>query len=287
MTVKEIMADFKTQLVHQYGEKEVLQFLFLLFDAWKGWTKTQVLLKKSEALTAEETSRFSHALEELKKNKPVQYITGETWFHGLRILVTPEVLIPRPETEELVALVMHDIKQGMATDLNILDICTGSGCIAVSLKKIFPLSRMTALDISSGALEIARENAAIHDCDVRFMQANILEKTIPESSSLYNIIISNPPYVTESEKSMMEKNVLDYEPAIALFVPDGDPLLFYKAIMDFALVHLEKPGKLYVEINERYAVEIEQMLLSKGFHHVEIIQDIHQRSRFAKSEFSE
>ena len=284
LQVKEIIAEFRTHLILQYDEKEVMQFLYLLFDAWKGWTKAQVHLEKTHELTIEEVVRFNSALQQLKKNNPIQYIIGETYFHGLRLKVNQDVLIPRPETEELVTIVEHEIRHTKYKNLSILDICTGSGCIAISLKKMFPFAQITALDISARALQTAKENAAINDCEIHFFQADILDETIWKFLSSYHIIISNPPYVPEREKATMKKNVLDYEPAIALFVPDENPLLYFQAITDLAIVKLISPGQIYLEINEHFANEIKQLLLSKGFHRIEMLPDIHSKIRYVKAE---
>jgi release factor glutamine methyltransferase len=284
LPVKELITEFRVQLVPQYDVKEVMHFLYLLFDAWKGWTKAQVHLESANELTEAEVSRFADALNQLKNDNPIQYIIGETWFHGLRLKVSPDVLIPRPETEELVSVAEKDIRKKKFNELSILDLCTGSGCIAMSLKKIFPFAKVTALDISLAALQIARENARLNKCDIGFVHGDILDKKTVSDLQDYYIIISNPPYVRESEKKFMKKNVLEYEPAIALFVPDEDPLMFYKAIADLALIRLRNPGKLYVEINEFFAGDIRKLLLSKGFHNVEIVQDIHQKCRFAIAE---
>ena len=284
VSVKEIIEEFRDQLIHQYGEKEVMQFLYLLFDSWKGWTKAQVHLEKSHELKVEEVARFDSALDKLKKNNPIQYIIGETCFHGIRLKVNPDVMIPRPETEELVAAVAHDINHRKYKDLSILDICTGSGCIAISLKKLFPSAAVAAVDVSSGALQIARNNARINNCHIQFILSDILDEATWKNFPTCHIIIANPPYVTEREKAMMKKNVLDYEPSIALFVPDDNPLLYYQAITDLSVVHLLSPGQLYFEINEHFADEIKKLLLSKGFQRVEILSDIHQKLRFAKAE---
>ena len=285
LSVKEIVAEYKAQLILQYGENEVMQFLYLLFEAWKGWTKAQVHLGKAHELSIEEVSRFNHALLELKNNNPIQYVIGETSFHGFRLKVNRDVLIPRPETEELVSVVERGISSEKHEDLSILDIGTGSGCIAISLKKMFPHAKITALDISLEALRIARENAAINNCDIQFLQADILDENTWKSFSTYHVIISNPPYITESEKAMMERNVLDYEPAIALFVPDENPLLYYRAISDFAATHLFSSGKLFFEINEHFVYEIKELLLSKGFNKVDMLTDFRQKNRFVRAEY--
>ncbi len=281
--VKDIIGEFRKYLVRQNGEKEVMQFVYLLFEAWEGWTKARVQLDKETSLTEESAIRFRIALEDLKKNRPIQYIIGETWFCGLKFKVTPDVLIPRPETEELVELAERDIRQAGYRNPAVLDIGTGSGCIAISLRKKFPSSTITAVDISVAALRIASENAALNDCNIQFIQADILNRKGWSDLSSYHIIIANPPYITEKEKSRMEKNVLDHEPGIALFVGVDDSLLFYKAIVDFAMDHLLPSGLIFFEVNENYAAETEDLLSAKGFKKVQVLQDIHGKPRFVRA----
>lgn len=282
VSIADIIEEFRKELNHRYGEDEVSQFLYLLFSAWMGLTKLQIHLEKSRKLLNAEATRFTNALQELKKNKPIQYILGETSFHGLHLKVTPEVLIPRPETEELVSVAEQDIRGKNRVDISVMDICTGSGCIAISLKKMFSYAKVTAIDISEGALKVAKENAIINNCEIQFYKTDILEKSGWKEFANYHVIIANPPYVTEKEKSRMEKNVLDYEPSLALFVPDENPFLFYQAIADFSMIHLHDDGVLYLEINENYSGEISELLHSKGFRRIEILRDLHEKPRFVR-----
>ena len=245
-----------------YGSGEVGVFLDMLFEAFLGWDKVRLLTSKDETIDQSDLLRFHWALEDLKQYRPIQHIIGHTDFCGCRIAVSPDVLIPRPETEEMVnSLTPGPSPTGEGG--RILDLCTGSGCIAIALKKAFPAADVTAVDISPEALEIARQNAKNNDVDIRFMQADVLNGVDGLNGS-YGLIVSNPPYVMEKERAQMRRNVLDYDPALALYVPDDDPLRFYKAIADIAKEHLAKDGLLVVEINEALADETCEIIKATG-----------------------
>jgi release factor glutamine methyltransferase len=277
---------FRAELKNTYDNKEIDQFLNILFLEWKGWNRAVVRLNFGKLLSIEETAGFYNALEGLKSEKPIQYITGKTYFLDLELLVTPDVLIPRPETEELADLIIKEQIIYRNKESSILDIGTGSGCIALAMKKSFPGSSVTAMDHSEKALKVTRANAEKNDCQVRFYQFDILQKKSWPTLPAFNIIISNPPYITESEKKGMRKNVLDYEPPGALFVPDNDPLVYYKAIADFASLHLTLPGFLYLEINEGFGSEIETLLLINQFSKVAVIKDLNGKDRFVRAEMN-
>jgi release factor glutamine methyltransferase len=283
-SVSSVLKAFQEELSKNYDGREIRQFLYILFDEWKGWNKAQVHINQEELLSKAEVARFCLALEELKKHKPIQYITGRTYFHGLELLITPDVLIPRPETEELVDIIIRENTRRKDKEFSILDIGTGSGCIAVSLKKKFPHAAVSALDNSLDALQLARKNADRNGCDIRFIPYDILQNKEQSDILELDIIISNPPYIRESEKIEMDKNVLDYEPSDALFVPDNDPLVYYKAISDYASVHLKPTGLLYLEINERFGPEIRSLLITKEFNRVEVIKDMNGKDRFIRAE---
>jgi release factor glutamine methyltransferase len=283
-TVSSILQVFRAELKNDYDEKEIRQFLNILFNEWLGWNRARVLLNQDEKLSEEEVSRFLLALEDLKIHKPIQYITGRIHFLDLDLLVTPDVLIPRPETEELVHMIIKENKSKQHEEFSMLDIGTGSGCIALSLKKNFPFSLVSAMDISLNALQLARKNADRNGCDILFVHHDILQKNGDFIFPGFDIIISNPPYITESEKKEMLDNVLDYEPYEALFVPDLDPLVYYKAIADFSVTHLFRSGLLYFEINERFGQEIKQLLLKMEFEKVEVLKDLNGKDRFIRAE---
>ena len=282
--VGELVSLFKEELKQLYEEKEILNLIYLLFNEWKGWSKARFLMERNFVLKENEASKFLNALSELRTGKPVQYITGIAHFGGMRIRVTPNVLIPRPETEELAAYASKEIEKMGAGVFSLVDIGTGSGCIAISLKKKFPGATVTALDVSVAALCIARENSILNQCEIEFLQVDIRDKQNYDKLPGYHYMISNPPYVTESDKQLMKKNVLDFEPPLALFVQDEDPLLFYRAITDFALTHLIRPGRLFLEINEYQASGIKTLLKEKRFKNIQLVPDLQQKTRFAIAE---
>lgn len=264
--VRDIIVLYHEELDGLYGVGEVGVFVEMLFEAFLGWDKVQLLTSKESSIDQSDLLRFHWAMEDLKRHRPIQHIIGYTNFCGCRIRVSPDVLIPRPETEEIVNwIITHH--SSLITH-HCLDLCTGSGCIAIALKRAFPEAEVTAVDISPAALEVARQNAKDNGVEVRFVQADILAPSYQLSTTNYQLIISNPPYVRESERAQMQRNVLDYDPALALFVPDDDPLRFYKAIAAIAKKHLAKDGLLVVEINESLAEETCGLLRRQGFNPV-------------------
>lgn len=267
----------ENELAGLYPSTEISGFVRLILESVYQLSYTGQVLMKAEKLPEEGFERVQEIVARLKMYEPLQYILGETWFHDLRLNVAPGVLIPRPETEELVDRILQLTLDPAA---RILDIGTGSGAIALALKKGFPDAGMEAVDISEKALEIARENAKRHQLDVHFSQCDILKWKDHEWPQ-YDLIVSNPPYVRESEKKQMEANVLRYEPTTALFVDDADPLLFYRAIAAFAGEHLKKEGYLFFEINESLGSEMKQLLETAGFEQVQLWQDINGRNRMA------
>ncbi|MCD8185283.1 MAG: peptide chain release factor N(5)-glutamine methyltransferase, partial [Rikenellaceae bacterium] len=257
-----------------YPPEEGRAITFQLFESLLGLRREDIFLL-SEA-ECEPSEAISQAVEQLLHHRPLQYILGETEFYGLPFYVNEKVLIPRPETEELVQWIIHDYK---GTSPRILDIGTGNGAIAVSLAKNLPEASVFAVDISSGALETARENARLNQVNVQFTQADILQEH-PEG--IFDVIVSNPPYVRKTEKSLMRRNVLDHEPDIALFVPDDDPLLFYRRIAELAKSRLNDNGTLYFEINEAFGPQIQELLSALGYTEIEIRSDIFGKDRMAK-----
>jgi release factor glutamine methyltransferase len=282
-TIKNFFLLFKNRLKNQYDENEIIQFLYILFEKYFGWGKIEVHLRSNDVLSDKDASRLYHALFELSCNRPIQYITGVSFFAGLELKVNPDVLIPRPETEELVGLIIKENNKRKGTGLTILDIGTGSGCIAVSLKLKLQNAVITAMDVSPSGLEVAMENAKRYGCEIRFHQVDILDQEFLKDFPAYDIIVSNPPYVLEREKEVMRQHVLDFEPAEALFVPVNDPMRFNKAIAGFASHHLARPGILYLEINELFGDEVRELLLRRGFENAKVIQDIHGKDRFVKA----
>ena len=262
--VRDIIGLFHEELDGMYGTGEVGVFCDMLFEAFLGWDKVRLLTSKEQTIDQSDLLRFHWALEDLKRYRPIQHIIGYTDFCGCRIKVSPDVLIPRPETEEMVNSLTPDPSPA-GEGSRILDLCTGSGCIAIALKKAFPQADVTAVDVSPQALEIARQNAKANDTGVTFLQADILAPQFSILNSQFSIIVSNPPYVMEKERAQMQRNVLDYDPALALFVPNDDPLRFYRAIAEIAKNSLASDGLLAVEINEALADETAALLNDKGF----------------------
>lgn len=270
-----------------YGYREARSIQRYIFSFITNKPATDLLLIQDEEIDSEFENRILKYLPELKAGVPVQYVVGKTWFLDIPLLVTPEVLIPRPETEELVNMV---IKENQRIDnLNILDIGTGSGAIAIALAKYLRPSKITAIDISEGAIIVAKKNAVLNQTDVNFLKMNILDSDTTHSDypipiqQKFDIIVSNPPYVKESEKDLMQANVLDHEPHTALFVSDEDPLIFYRAIFKFSELHLAENGYIYLEVNEYEAGNFKELSEKFGFCNIEIRQDLHSKNRFVKA----
>ena len=261
--VRDIERYYLNELRGLYPEGELRMFVYMLFEAFLGWDKTHFLLHRDDTINQSDLLRFHWAAEDLKHYRPIQHIIGHTHFCGLRIDVSPEVLIPRPETEEIVTRLLQTPDFAPAT---VLDLCTGSGCIAIALKHHFPTAEVTAIDLSPAALAVAQKNARQNNADIDFKQIDLLDpKQLSSLTNSYDLIISNPPYVMERERATMQRNVLEYDPSIALFVPDSDPLLFYRAIGQFAASHLNPSGLLVVEINQDLSDESALLLHESGF----------------------
>ena len=265
----------KSELQGLYPETEIKSFSYLILEKLTGFSRTEILLNKNTLFSNEQHNVIESFIEKLKKFVPIQYILGETEFYGLTFNVNESVLIPRPETEELVDWIRKE--NNCKDNLQILDIGTGSGCIAISLKHEFPNAKVDAFDISDLALETAKSNASQNELVVNFSKVDILNA--PCFDKKWDIIVSNPPYVLESEKTEILVNVLEYEPHIALFVPDNDPLLFYRKIALFAQKQLQPNGKLYFEINREYGKATVDLLSGLGFQNVELRKDISGNDR--------
>lgn len=268
----------KTELKERYDEREIQSFFYLLCEHYLGLDKTAVILNPDYALSESELLKFNFAIKDLKKEKPIQYILGKTEFFGYDFKVNEHTLIPRPETEELVQWIIENEKE--TTPLSVLDIGTGSGCIAISLEKQLSNTKVTGIDISEEAIKIAQFNNEKLNASVSFDLIDILNPA-ENFNTKFNIIVSNPPYVLETEKALMKKNVLQFEPNQALFVEDSDPLLFYRKILDFAQEHLLANGKVYFEINERMGAELSALLSDYKYRDIEIENDLFDRPRMA------
>jgi release factor glutamine methyltransferase len=280
--LEDVKSHYLKELGEIYGEKEALSLLNILIDHFFGLSRTDQLLQKDFRLTETELLKIHFAVKELKKEKPVQYITGETEFYGMKIKVNPSVLIPRPETEELVDRIVKGNRKRPFK--RILDIGTGSGCIALALKKAFPEAQVTAIDVSNQALDTARANSKQNSLEVDFRLVDILDRDSGKKLPDFDVIVSNPPYVTEKEKALLKKNVIDHEPHTALFVGDEDPLLFYRAITEFAVEKLKENGQLWFEINENYGNDVAALLKDHGLRNVRVIKDLFGKERMAFGE---
>ncbi len=278
MTLKKLKTHFAESLKGLYPSEEIQSFFNILSEKYLNLSRIEIALNRDRRLTETEAEKFQKAILRLQNHEPIQYIIGETEFYGLPFKVNTHTLIPRPETEELVEWILSGFPPSGAR--GILDIGTGSGCIAISLAKNLPNAKISALDISEEALKIAEANAKLNKVEVNFFQTDILAaETLPKK---YDVIVSNPPYVRELEKKQMQQNVLKYEPHSALYVKDEDPLLFYRAISRLAKNHLNPGGKLFFEINEYLAYEMTELLKAAGFKNIEIKKDIYGKDRMLK-----
>ena len=279
--LREIKKQYQKELAAFYGEQEAGSLMNVLVNHFFGLSRVDMSLKPDFRLTETEILKLHFAVKDLKNEKPVQYIIGETEFSGLKLKVTPDVLIPRPETEEMVELIVKDTLG--KEKLKILDVGTGSGCIALALKKKLPFSVITALDVSNAALEVAKENSRLNKLDIELKNIDILDISSWQKLDRFDLIVSNPPYVTEEDKVLMKKNVTDFEPHLALFVTNEDPLLFYRVIAEFAINHLIEGGSLWFEINENLGDEVLSLLQEKGFVNMALHADLFGRARFVSS----
>jgi release factor glutamine methyltransferase len=278
MLLKEYGAYFKKELQSLYDEKEIESFFYLVLESFHQKRRIDLALNQELELDSMQLLRWESVLVELKTQKPIQYILGETEFYGLKFLVNKNTLIPRPETEELVRLIISDTKTNKKTvPIRILDVGTGTGCIAISLAKNILDSAVFGIDISTKALETASQNAKINEVQVVFIKKNILSTEDLEEQ--FDIIVSNPPYVRNLEKAEISANVLDYEPHLALFVDDTDALLFYRKIAQLAMINLSQNGKLYFEINQYLGKETVALLEKTGLKNIALLQDIYGNNR--------
>ena len=268
---------FQKDLAKFYDAEEIKNIFYIVIKDVLGLSKMQYSVNKELALSEEQSSRISNILKDLLKQKPIQHILKKADFFGEVFEVNPFVLIPRSETEELVDLIIRNHRDQLP--LRIIDIGTGSGCIPISLKKHLPEAHISALDISKEAIATARRNALRLDAPINFVNADNLEWEYIFQSQQYDIIVSNPPYITPKEKEEMHPNVLEFEPHLALFVEETAPLLFYETIASFALKHLTAEGDLYFEINQYYGDETVDMLQKKGFKTVILHHDMQQNPR--------
>lgn len=280
--MKESVMEMRRRLEPIYGKDESRAMIREIFRVLKGWDATEFIIRLTDDYPLSDyiRSKIEDILGRLERHEPLQYILGEAHFYGLDLHVEPGVLIPRPETEELVRVIAAD---NPSSDLQVVDLGTGSGAIAIALSRYMSFPEITAIDLSPKAIEVATDNVKALKCNgIRVVQGD-MTKWNPESASL-DVVVSNPPYVDESEKAGMEANVRDYEPAEALFVPDSDPLKFYRAIAPEALKGLKPGGRLYFEINPRHADELKALLAHDGFTNVELWRDAQGAYRYIKAQ---
>lgn len=297
MLLKDLKEDFSKQLSEIYPKTEIDTFFVILIEEYLGLQRIDIVLQPNFLINEEKYFLLESALQKLQKEEPIQYIIGKTEFYGYPFFVDKHTLIPRPETEELVAWILEEIsnkKHEKGEELSILDIGTGTGCIPITLSKNLPKATITAIDISKETLEVAQKNACLNKVNVNFIEADILKTTslqvvksiqnqFEHKKITFDVIVSNPPYVRELEKVEIKNNVLENEPHIALFVTDDNPLIFYNKIADLAKQHLAKNGSLFFEINQYLGKETAQVLKNKEFKNIILKKDIFKNDRMIKA----
>jgi release factor glutamine methyltransferase len=279
-SIKAIRTYFKNELNSFYEDGEVESMFYITIDYFFNFKKKDFILTPDKRFSESELLKIIYCVKDLKKGKPLAYVLGEWEFFGLPFKVDENTLIPRPETEELVDIILKE-NEGK---LSVLDIGTGSGCIPISLKKQNNKYQVFAVDVSKEALKIATQNAELNEVEVSFLEYDILKNRNSTFQQQLDVIVSNPPYIPERDKTQMATNVLDFEPHVALFVANNEPLLFYDAIADFAKKNLKNNGKLYFEIHENYRDETLALIESKGFSNVKLIKDINGKNRIVSAQ---
>lgn len=281
MNIQEAEIKVRQGLQKIYEQSEANAIARLLLENITGSERQRIIYNK-EALTIEQSAQLEKAIQRLQNNEPLQYILNHAWFCNHRFFVNKHVLIPRPETEELVMWIKDTVEKSV--QIKLLDIGTGSGCIAISLEKLLPEAKIFAIDNSYKALEVAQKNAEELDADVHYIYADILARNNKaELYAPYDVVVSNPPYIALLEKEQMHANVLQHEPHSALFVEDDNPLLFYKTIIDFCKINMKKSGILFFEINEKFGNEMHTLLQQNGFDDIIVKKDLQGKDRMIKA----
>jgi len=280
-TIKSIQSLFKEELITIYPQREIEGISYILLEHLLNYSKIEIQLNRDEKIDQNTHKQIISALARLKKSVPIQYVIGETEFYDLKFKVNEHTLIPRQETEELVHAIINDNK---VKEPRILDIGTGSGCIPIVLACHIKGSKVSSVDVSKGAIEVAQQNANINQVEIDFFHRDFLRWEDYSWNKDFDVVVSNPPYVKESEKKVMTDNVLAYEPHTALFVDDNDPLIFYRRIAEFAKTHLKKGGKLYFEINEALGLEMVELLETIGFSSIRLLKDLNGKDRMTYAE---
>jgi len=287
MTLDEARKEIIKSILNIYEQNEANNIAELLMESFTKLSRSERITKGNETLPNAQKNLLQSSIFRLQKHEPIQYIINEAWFAGMRFYVDRNVLIPRPETEELVEWVVGeyspDSYRDQGSGFKILDVGTGSGCIAIALKNKLPLAEVWACDISDQALNIARINADALHATIDLVPLNFLDPDQRKQLPNVDVIVSNPPYVPENEKTEMKKNVVEYEPSTALFVSDGDPLIFYKAVAEFGREKLNKGGSIYAEIHENLGEPIKGLFLSEGYQTVQLKKDLQEKDRMIKA----
>lgn len=282
--LQDILAFYKTELSSVYDPGEIDALIREVCMHFLGFSAGDITLKKNENLNQSDVLKLYDCCKELKKNIPLQYILGETVFYNLKFITNKSVLIPRPETEELVELILNGYKNLSETTLDIIDIGTGSGCIPIALKKNLPDANVSAIDVSQEALHVAQKNALLNNTTILFNQCDILTENVDYALETYDLIVSNPPYIAKKEASQMHERVKNNEPEIALFVEDEDAIIFFKRIINLCNKHLNTGGILYFELNPIFSNEVKQYAeQSNLFSAVDLIKDLSGNTRFLKA----
>lgn len=281
MTIQSAQQQVLLQLKMLYDEREAANITNWVMEHVTGKERIDRLLDKQQMMDGELVTKLKGILEELATHKPIQYVLGEAWFAGMKFYVNTHTLIPRPETEELVDWIKETIQHSTFHIQTIIDIGTGSGCIPIALKKKLPKLSVTSVDVSKDALEVAQKNAHALQAAIELRQIDFLNGANWNQLPVFDMVVSNPPYIKQSEQASMAKHVLDFEPAIALFVPDEDPLIFYRKIAVFGNTHLTKGGSIFLEINEMLGKEVRQLFESAGYV-TELKKDLQQKDRMLR-----
>lgn len=280
--IRSIISFFYSELQHRYSRSEINRLVEIVFEAYHGYSRTELLKRVDETVNESDLLRYNFAVKDLKKGKPVQYVIGKAWFFDLILMVNENVLIPRPETEELVQWITDDCR-GANNPVTIVDAGTGSGCIPVALARKLPGATVSAFDISEAALAVATHNATTANATVAFFKADLLDPATWNSIPQCDVLVSNPPYIRQSEASAMDENVTAFEPHLALFVPDEDALLFYKALAQLGKKVLKPGGAIYMEINEALGEPVMQLFAKEGYLDSELRNDLSGKPRMVKA----
>ena len=283
MTIQFAYKQLLAQLYEIYDAREAANIADWVIENVTGQRKIDRIVYKDFPVSEAQQLQLANIVEELLQHKPVQYVLGEAWFADMKLMVNKSVLIPRPETEELVEWMSEDIKKSGNAEISLVDVGTGSGCIAIAMKKKLPGLKVSAIDVSKDALEVAKLNSLKQKTNVQFFHLDFLNENEWNSLEKYNIIASNPPYIKESEAADMQKNVLQYEPHLALFVPDENALTFYEAIARFSGEHLKPDGSVYVEINEALGDQVVELFAKNGLSKIILKKDLQGKDRMVKA----